>query len=35
MSRFSRPGRFGLLCLAALAAVILGIGCGQRAHLPY
>lgn len=29
MSRFSRPGRFGLLCLAALAAVILGIGVGS------
>ena len=29
MSRFSRPARFGLLCLAALVAVLLGIGVGS------
>ena len=29
MNRFSRPARFGLLCLAALVAVILGIGVGS------
>ena len=29
MSRFSRPARFGLLCLAALVAVLLGIGVGR------